>query len=91
MKRIVSIIIVLALMGGTKLLAGVPAPENGFWVIITNENGPAQTTVKYYDLGQHLVYEEHLDGVRLDGKSRRVTRMLNKKLQRVLIAWVRNK
>lgn len=68
-----------------------PAPDNGSWEIITWENGPAMTIVKFFDDHQRLIYEEHLDGVRLDGNSRRVHRKLNKSLRTALIAWENNR
>ena len=69
-------------------MAGEPqAPENGFWVIITQDRGPAETTVRYYDLQDHLIREEHLAGVRLNGKKKRTRRMLNQSLQTALVAW----
>ncbi|HEY4112311.1 hypothetical protein [Puia sp.] len=88
MKRLMLFLFVLALAGATRgSAAGRPVPENGFWVIITWETGPATTTVKFYDLKQQLIYVEHLDGVRLDGASRRVCRMLSKSLRTALVAW----
>jgi hypothetical protein len=80
--------ILLILAGGMKGLAAVPQPENGFWVIITNNSGPVNTTVKFYDLQQHLIHEEKLEGVRLDANSKKTCRMLNKILQQSLVAWV---
>jgi len=49
------------------------------------------TIVKFFDDRQRLIYEEHLDGVRLDGGSRKVQRRLNKSLQTALVAWESNR
>jgi hypothetical protein len=68
-----------------------PGPANGFWVIVTREGGPATTTVQYFDLQQHLLAEEQIVGVRLDGGNRRTCRMLNKKLQMALTTFMARK
>ena len=91
MKRVVCIVAVLTLMGSMRLMAAkpkpAPMPENGYWEIVTREKGPAKTTVKFFDLENHLIYEERLEGVRLDGTNRRVCRRLNNSLQTALVAW----
>jgi hypothetical protein len=86
MKRVACLLVVIALMGGQRVWAArsVPVPEGGYWEIITRVTGPARTTVKFFDLEQHLIYEERLEGVRLDGTKRRTCRMLNKSLRRLL-------
>jgi hypothetical protein len=67
-----------------------PAPGEGSWEIITCGDGPAMTIVKFFDDHQRLIYEEHLDGVRLDGSRRKVQRRLNKSLRTALVAWESN-
>lgn len=90
-----SIVCIAALMVLTAFMAEArrpaPAPVNGFWVIVTNESGEATTTVKYFDLQLHLLAEEKIVGVRLDGGSRRTCRMLNKKLQMALTTFMAKK
>lgn len=66
-------------------------PENGFWEVITNEAASGLATVKFYDLSSHLIYEEHLAGVRLDLTRRKTCRRLNQSLQSALVAWEENK
>lgn len=87
MKRIWIVIVLLVLANGMKTVAAVPQPDNGFWVIITNISGPARTTIKFFDLQQHLIHEEQLEGVRLDGNKKKTCRMLNRMLQQSLVAW----
>lgn len=85
MKNILCIAALLALTAfSAEARRPAPAPVNGFWVIVTREDGPATTTIKYFDLQQRLLAEEKIDGVRLDGRDRRTCRMLNKKLQMAL-------
>jgi hypothetical protein len=66
-------------------------PENGFWVVVTNEKTPDMATVQFYDLSKHLIYEEHLTGVRFDLSKRITRKRLNQSLQSALIAWDENK
>ena len=66
-------------------------PDNGFWEVITRETGEARTTVKFFDLEKHLIYEEHLEGVRLDPSKRKTCRLLNKVLKTALVAWEDNR
>lgn len=73
------------------IVAMKPPPEQGFWVIITRDNAPAMTVVRFYNERQVLVYEEHLDGVRLDGSNHRVQQRLNKSLRTALVAWEGNR
>jgi hypothetical protein len=86
MKR-VTLIVALLLVVGAGVFAAVPAPEKGYWELITMETGAARTTVKFFDLQNHLIYEEHLEGVRLDPGKRKVCKMLNRSLQAALAAW----
>ena len=66
-------------------------PDNGFWQVITKETGEARTTVRFYDLQKHLIYEEQLEGVRLDVGRRKTCRLLNKVLKTALVAWEDNR
>jgi hypothetical protein len=59
-------------------------PANGYWVVITNDKEPLSVTVKFYDLQNHLLYQEHLTGVSLDIHKKRICRALNSRLQAAL-------
>jgi hypothetical protein len=65
-------------------------PDGGFWQIVTDNSWPQTTTVQFYDLERHLVYEEKLVGVDLDLQSKKTVRRLNKILQAALVAWREN-
>lgn len=67
-----------------------PMPDNGFWVIVSNDRHPQATTIKYYDLSAHLVYQEHLAGIRLDCRKKSTCRALNHRLEDALIAYNEN-
>jgi hypothetical protein len=69
----------------------VSMPDGGFWQVITDNAWPQTTTVQFYDLERHLVYEEKLVGVDLDLQSKRTCRKLNKILQAALVAWRENR
>ncbi|HVU94522.1 MAG TPA: hypothetical protein VHE34_04825 [Puia sp.] len=86
MKKILCIVGLMMIIVAMK-----PPPEQGFWVIITRDNAPAMTVVRFYNERQVLVYEEHLDGVRLDGSNHRVQQRLNKSLRTALVAWEGNR
>lgn len=98
MKRVSMVIALLCMMGmphseacaQTRAIGGL-VPENGFWELIFNESGPAGTTIKFFNLQEHLIYEEHLDGVRLDARRRKICRLLNRSLRTALAAWEKNK
>jgi hypothetical protein len=55
----------------------------GYWVVETNERTRDHTVVKFYDLSDHLIYEERLEGVQLDVSRRKHVRLLNQTLRRV--------
>jgi|GEM_PF-2375683 len=67
--------------------ARTPAPAQttppGYWVVETNDRTRDHTLVKFYDLSDHLVYEERLEGVHLDVSRRKHVRLLNQTLRRV--------
>jgi hypothetical protein len=65
-------------------------PDGGFWQIVTDNAWPQTTTVQFYDLERHLIYEEKLVGVELDPQSKKTCRKLNKILQSALVAWREN-
>ena len=60
------------------------APKDGFWVVTTQPGTPA--IVRFYDLQQHLIYEEKLDRERLDIRKRKVQKALYQTLQAALAA-----
>lgn len=68
-----------------------PKPDNGFWVIVSNEKTPDSSIVQFYDQKSVLLYEEHVNGLRIDIGSKRTRRRLNKSLQTALIAWNKEK
>jgi hypothetical protein len=65
-------------------------PDDGYWQVITDNGWPQTTTVQFYDLERHLIYEEKLVGVELDLQSRKTLRKLNRILQAALVAWREN-
>jgi hypothetical protein len=58
------------------------APTDGFWVVTTKPGTPA--VVRFYDLQQHLIYEEKLNQERLDIKKRKVRKALYQTLETAL-------
>lgn len=70
--------------------AGV-VPENGYWVVVSNEATPRVATIKFYDLENHPIYEELITGVRIDVSKKKICRRLNQSLQSALVAWQENK
>ena|SRR5882757_731727 len=85
-----ALILIMTTSCGVSALAA-QMPDNGFWEVITKETGPARTTVKFYDMQKHLIYEEHVEGVRLDPAKRKTCRLLNKVLKTALVAWEDNR
>ena len=67
-----------------------PMPDNGFWVLVSNDQHPQATTIKYYNGSAHLVYQEHLAGAHLDCRKKSTCRALNRRLEDALIAWNEN-
>jgi hypothetical protein len=59
-------------------------PANGYWQVITNDKDPRSVTIKYYDLQDHLLYQEHLTGVSIDCHKKRICRALNSRLKAAL-------
>jgi len=94
MKRLKTLALTISIVIGTLLTQRAaaqtksePMPGNGIWQIITNVGTPDLATVRFFDLEQHLIYEEHLSGVRLDANKRKTRKLLNKSLQAALVAW----
>lgn len=54
---------------------------DGFWVVESNLATPRSVTVKFYEEGNRLIYEEHLTGVRMDVSKRRTRRRLDQSLR----------
>jgi hypothetical protein len=92
--------------GNRKIGAGVSGHQGGsghqgesaegFWVIESNLATPEIVTVKFYEAGNRLIYEEHLVGVRMDVSKRRTRRRLDQSLRdaqalaRVPAVWQQN-
>lgn len=88
MKSLIVTIILLATIG---VSAQGPVPSNGYWEVISNVYQPKEATVKFYDLANHLIYEEHVNGVQLDLNKRSTRRRLNRSLKYALVAWTASK
>ena len=56
----------------------------GFWVVESNLATPHIVTVRFYEEGNRLIYEEHLTGVRMNVSKRRTQRRLDQQLRDVL-------
>ena len=65
--------------------------ENGFWEVITNKNDPSICTVQFYNLNSKLIYQEKINGKTVDLHSKRVCRILNRTLQKALLAYLDQK
>jgi hypothetical protein len=97
MKKLSLIAIILitaaTLLPPAKLMAqgkSCPMPDNGFWVLVSNDRHPQSTTIKYYDGSAHLVYQEHLAGAGPDCHKKSTCRTLNRHLEDALIAYNEN-
>jgi hypothetical protein len=64
---------------------------DGFWVVESSLAAPRDVTVRFYEEGSVLIYEEHLMGVRMDVSKRRTRRKLDRSLCEVRAAWQVNK
>src|ERR1700754_2503479 len=62
-------------------------PEKGFYVLITNKDSMHVTTVQFYNDEQQLIYEEKLQGRKLNLGKKKVRRSLNSCLTKALLAW----
>ncbi|MBS1660993.1 MAG: hypothetical protein JST68_08070 [Bacteroidetes bacterium] len=85
MKSIMVTMILLATIGVSS--AQGPVATNGYWVVVSNVSQPKDASVKFYDLANHLIYEEHVTGVQLDLSKRKTLKKLNRSLQSALVAW----
>lgn len=68
----------------TSAQAQASKPATGYWVVETNLHEAPYTIVKMYNLQNTLLYEERLEGKRLNIKRRRHVRMLNTSLNNLL-------
>lgn len=62
-------------------------PEKGFYVLINNKDSMKVTTVQFYNDEQQLIYEERLQGKKLNLDRKKVRRSLNSCLSKALLAW----
>ncbi|MEN0055258.1 MAG: hypothetical protein AAGC65_16405 [Mucilaginibacter sp.] len=63
------------------------SPEKGFYVLINNKDSMSVTTVQFYNDEQQLIYEERLQGKKLNLDRKKVRRLLNSCLSKALLAW----
>jgi hypothetical protein len=61
--------------------------SGGFWVVESNLATPHIVTVRFYEEGKQLIYEEHLTGVRMDVSKGGTRRRLDQSLRDARAAW----
>ena len=66
-------------------------PENGFWQLITSPDLRNTTIVQFYTFRSQLVYEEKLEGVKLNMRRHQTYVRLNQILEKALQAWEEKK
>lgn len=79
MFALAALLIATATMAQHKHFADFP--KNGFWVVTTQDN---KTTVRLYDLQQHLLFEEQ-SAKRLNLRKKKVRQALEKSLEAALL------
>lgn len=61
--------------------------EKGYWVAEGNLNNPKSHTIYFYNNDQVLVYQERLDGVKLNFKKRKTMLQMKAALEASIAAW----
>lgn len=86
-----ALLLVAATVFTAPLMAQDWVPEKGYWEVITQETHLRRATVRFYDLESHLLYEEKVQGMRIDLRNRKTCLRLNKILLTALAAWKENR
>jgi hypothetical protein len=66
-------------------------PENGYWVVESNLHSPKNHIVRFYTLGNVLIYSEKISGTKLNINQRKVKMKLKEVLELSVSAWKKNK
>lgn len=61
--------------------------DKGYWVLVSNRNIKKETTVLFYNNADELIYQEQVQGRKLDLKKLKTIRCLKKGLDSALLAW----
>jgi len=77
-------ILALAFIGQLANAQKVPMSNNGYWVIESSKQAPKQSTVKFYNLNNELIYQEAISGRKLKINNNRTRIALNNALQAAL-------
>jgi len=80
MKKAI-LILALAVAANFAHAQKVPMSDKGYWVIESNKQTPKQNIVRFYNLNSELVYQENINGKRLNVNNNRTRKALNNTLQ----------
>src|ERR1700742_3693580 len=83
MKKAI-LILALAAITGFAHAQKVPMSDKGYWVIENNKQTPKQNIVKFYNLNSELVYQESINGKKVNVNNNRTRKALNNTLQMAL-------
>ena len=67
------------------------APENGYWVIVTNIHFKRAAVIQFYTNENQLIYEEKVTGKRIRVSDYRTLKCLNKGLDSALVVFEKRK
>lgn len=85
---VISVIFFLSLFSATTFAQKKSyVPEKGYWVLVSNVHEKNNTTVRFYDDGSNLMYEEKVTGVKLNINRRKTLKHLKSALEKTMLAW----
>ena len=90
MKKFIKVAIVISavLFEGMAIQAQKPQPTwiptDGYWVVVLNVHARNEATVRFYDNGDQLLYEEVVPGKKLRLNSRKTKLSLKNCLEQVI-------
>lgn len=61
--------------------------EKGYWVVESNLKSPRNHLIRFYNNDHLLIYQEELNGMKLNVRRRKVRMKLKQALDTALIAW----
>lgn len=75
-------ILILAMVGITYAVEAqkVPMSDKGYWVVENNKSTPKLSIIKFYDLTDHLIYQETVTGKKVKINNDRTRKALNQAL-----------
>lgn len=96
MKSVRSVLAVIMLIGTlsvpqTVSANGEPLANQGSWQVVTNKNQKRISVVQFYNHKKELIYEERLEGVKLNLRDRHIIILLNDLLLKIVAICNDNK